>query len=80
MAKHLYTMAQARRDLAMGYLTSARILRSQDGWVVELGGGKALGELADARRKQRRVFKSLDGAAGALEQIGFVVKDLQPVG
>lgn len=80
MAKHLYTMADARRDLAMGYLTSARIVRSQGGWVVELGGGNALGELADARRKERRVFKSLDGAAGALDQIGFVVKVLHQAG
>lgn len=79
MAALLYTMAEAKRDRSMGYLTSARIVRTQGGWVVELGGGKTLGELAPARCRERRVFKSVDGAVSALEQIGFAVKVLHHV-
>lgn len=72
----VHTMAQAKRDHEIGYLTRWRIERApegQEGWRVELGAGVGCGWLADARSKEPRVFKSLDGAVSSLQQIGFEV-------
>lgn len=68
-----HTMAQAKRDFQIGYLTKWRIERAPmvDGWMIQLGEGNGRGWLADARSKEPRVFKSIDGAVSALEQIGF---------
>lgn len=73
-----HTMAQAKRDFTIGYLTRWHIERVPmgGGWRVELGTGNGRGWLADARTKEPRVFKSLDGAVSAVEQIGFEVNFL----
>ena len=70
-----HTMAQAKRDHRVGYLTRWRIEKTPEGvgWRVELGAGNGRGWLADARSKEPRVFRSLDGAVSALEQIGFEI-------
>ena len=73
------TMAQAKRDFEIGYLTAARLKRwplMGSGWFVWLGEGMGAGWLADARTKQPREFKSADAAISALEQIGFEVNEL----
>lgn len=74
-----YTMAQAKRDFQIGYLSAARLKRypmQGAGWFVWLGEGMAAGWLTDARTKQPREFKSADSAISALEQIGFEVNEL----
>lgn len=75
-----YTMELAKRDFEIGYLRSWRIERApigEDGWRVDLGEGNARGYLCDARRRQPRLFRSLDSAVAALEQVGFEVNALQ---
>lgn len=69
------TMAVAKHDFEIGYLDRYAIERSPmgDGWMLDLGSGNSRGWLVDARSKEPRVFKSLDGAVSALEQIGFKV-------
>lgn len=76
----LNTMAQAKRDFEIGYLTKYSLEREPmgNGWRVHLGEGMAQGYLSDARTKQPRVFKSLDSAVNALEDIGFKVHYLSP--
>lgn len=73
-----WTMAQAKRDFEIGYLTDFHIERAQmvAGWSVSLKGGTKRGHLVDARAKSARVFKTLDAAVLALEQIGFKVEGL----
>lgn len=74
-----WTMAQAKRDFEIGYLSGVRFWRSiADGepWTVGLEGGSARGHLVDARSKQVREFKTLDAAIRAAEEIGFEVKAL----
>ena len=72
------TTAQAKRDFQIAFLTKFRIERSplNTGWLVILGEGLAEGFLVDAARKEQRVFKSLDGAVSALEDIGFNIDAL----
>lgn len=74
------TLAQAKRDFQIGYLTKYRIERAPvpPGWMLHLGEGNAAGWLVDARSKQPRVFKSLDSVVAALEDIGFSVLVLAP--
>lgn len=69
------TLAQAKRDFEIGYLTKWRIERApmNDGWMVYLGEGNAAGWLVDARTKEPRIFKTVDSSVSALEQIGFRV-------
>jgi hypothetical protein len=74
----LYTMQQAKRDFELGHLQKFSIERVQmtldlASWRVILGSGKSLGVLVDARNKEQRCFKSLDGAVNALQDIGFNV-------
>lgn len=73
-----YTLSQARRDFEIGYLTKWRIEKAamSDGWMVLLGEGMSAGYLSDARNKQARVFKSLDGVINAIESVGFEVNAL----
>lgn len=74
-----WTMAQAKRDFSIGYLTAFCFWRSDidsQGWTVGLSGGSARGHLVDARSKQVRVFRSLDAAVRAVEEIGFECKAL----
>lgn len=71
-----YTMEQAKRDFQMGYLTRYEIHRQpmdRQGWSVQLSDGSNVGVLADARTKTPRVFKTLDAAVAAVEQVGFSV-------
>lgn len=75
-----YTMADAKRDFKMGYLAQYVIERNvlSAGWRVKLGPerNQVLHPLVDARTKQWRLFKSLDAAVSALEEIGFEVNVL----
>lgn len=72
------TMAQAKRDFQIGYLTKYHIERAplSTGWMLYLGEGNAAGWLVDARSKEARVFKTLDSVVSALESIGFEVSRL----
>ena len=74
------TMAQAKRDYSVGYLTEYQIKRWGDfgtGWFVWLGRGNAAGWLEEARQHEPRQFRTLDAAVQALEQIGFKVESLR---
>ncbi len=70
-----WTMAQAKRDFENGLFRAFTIDRSMAGWCVALQGSGKIGEgwLLDARRKEPRVFKTLDAAVAALSEIGFEV-------
>lgn len=74
-----WTMDLAKRDFSIGYLESFYIERAllSLGWHVMLKGGTNRGPLVDAREKKARLFKSLDAAIAALEQIGFKVETLR---
>ena len=68
------TLAQAKAFFEAGFLSGYLIVKSTDGgWFVDLGKS---GCIVDARTKTRRIFKSLDAAVSALEQIGFQVDAL----
>lgn len=74
------TLAQAKRDFEIGYLTEFELRRwplAGLGWFVWLGKGNAAGWLVDARSKQPREFKTLDAAISAVESIGFKVEELR---
>jgi len=74
------TIAQAKRDFEIGYLTQYRIerapMQAEPGWMVHLGQGMAAGWLVDARSQEPRVFKTLDAAVSSLVSIGFEVNAL----
>jgi hypothetical protein len=75
-----YTMDQAKRDFELGYLVKYefhRVPLDKTGWLVVLSDGSNVGQLADARTKTPRVFKTLDAAINSVEQIGFSVDLLQ---
>lgn len=78
-----YTMAQAKRDFEIGYLTAYEVKRwdlvtaGRSGWFIWLGRGNSAGWLVDARDREARQFKTLDAAVQALEQIGFKVESLR---
>lgn len=73
-----YTVAQAKRDFDMGYLTQWHIDRAPlgRGWFVHLGSGNGRGVLVDTRSQEPRHFKSLDGAVSVVEGVGFEVNAL----
>jgi hypothetical protein len=73
-----WTMAQAKRDFMIGYLESYEIERAfiGQGWVVRFKGGTNRGPLVDARSHEARIFKTLDAAVVAIEQVGFRVDAL----
>lgn len=75
-----YTMADAKRDFKMGYLAQYVIDRNvlSPGWRVKIGPerNQVLHPLVDARTKHWRLFKTLDAAVSALEEIGFKVNVL----
>jgi hypothetical protein len=73
-----WTVAMAKRDFEIGYLTDFQIVRSpmNGGWNVLLRGGSAEGHLVDARTKNPRSFKTLDAAVAEIERIGFKVEGL----
>ena len=75
------TMEQARRDFAAGRLNGALFLRvpmSRGDWTVRLVGAKGdAGMLLDVKTLEPHVFSTLDGAARALEQIGFSFTQLK---
>jgi hypothetical protein len=74
-------MEQARRDFAAGRLTGALFVRvpmSHTEWTVRLVGSKGdAGTLLEVKNLEPRVFSNLDGAARALEQIGFSFSQLK---
>lgn len=75
------TMEQARRDLAAGRLNGVMLLRvpmSTSEWTVRLSGAKGdAGMLLEVQTLQAQVFRSLDKAVQAIEQIGFAVEQLK---
>jgi hypothetical protein len=75
------TMEQAKRDFASGRLSGAvfvRVPMSRSEWTVRLIGSKGdAGTLLDVKNLEARVFANLDGAANALEQIGFSFSQLK---
>lgn len=77
------TMEQARRDFAAGRLSSAVFLRvpmSAREWTVRLSGARGdAGMLLEVQTLQPRIFRSLDEAASAVEQIGFSFSQLKAV-
>jgi hypothetical protein len=74
----LITLATARRDHQIGYLTQWRIVRSPDGagWRLLLGKGNAAAWLRGARTAEPRTFTTLDGVVSTLATIGFEVVEL----
>ena len=71
------TLAQAKRDFQIGYLTKFHIERApMSGWLLHLVEGNAAGWLVDARSKESRVFKTVDSVVSTLEAIGFEVNRL----
>ena len=75
-----WTLAQAKRDYALGYLSGWVIRRQGDeGWTVELHSTSGLtGPLVDARSREPRVFRSFNAVLSSLESIGFEVTELHP--
>ena len=75
------TMEQAKRDFAQGRINSAVLIRvpmSRSQWTLRLGGAKGdVGMLLEVQTLGTRVFDSLDGAAQALEEIGFACDQLK---
>lgn len=73
-----FTMAEAKRDLSIGYMTKFSIQKAVmgDGWEVHLIAGTNNGPLVDARSRTARQFKTLDAAIKAVEEIGFKVEYL----
>lgn len=67
----------AKRDFQLGHIDSFQIERAvmTEGWTIRLVDGANFGPLTTARELSRpRVFKSLDAAVAALEEIGFSVE------
>jgi hypothetical protein len=77
------TMEQARRDFSAGRLTAATLLRlpmSKSDWTVRLAGARGdAGMLLELHTLQPQVFRSLDKAVLAVEQIGFAFDQLKVV-
>ncbi|MES2297855.1 MAG: hypothetical protein V4582_12490 [Pseudomonadota bacterium] len=75
------TMEQARRDFSAGRLSGAALVRvpmSRSAWMVRLAGAKGeAGMLLEVQTLQPRQFATLDGAAQALEEIGFGFETLR---
>ena len=75
------TMDQARRDFSLGRLTGAMLVRvpmSKTEWTVRLSGKNGdAGMLLEVQTLGTRIFDSLDGAAQAIEQIGFSIDQLK---
>lgn len=78
-----YTMAEAKRDFSMGYMGHWEIQRAviETGWRVLFGEGRRSDRssahyLVDARTKEPRLFKTLDAAVAAIEEVGFEVNIL----
>ncbi|HZX28418.1 MAG TPA: hypothetical protein VFF16_15210 [Telluria sp.] len=69
------TMEQARRDFGAGLLKQAALLRvpmQRHAWQVRIEGRRGeAGLLLDVATLEPTVFRSLDQAVDALEQIGF---------
>ena len=75
------TMDQARRDFAAGRLANAMLVRvpmSQSEWTIRLSGARGdTGMLLAVQNLEPQVFKTLDAAVKALEQIGFSFTQLK---
>jgi hypothetical protein len=75
-----YTVAAAKMLFRAGAFRSFSIDRAPmvDGWVLSLFNDQGASfPVVDARTKQPRVFKSLDGAVSTGESIGFKVGRLR---
>jgi hypothetical protein len=71
------TIKELKRDFELGYLKSYRIMKAGITikiWNVQfMDVGNNPFNLVDARTKQTREFKSLDGAISAVEEVGFEI-------
>ncbi|MFD2366696.1 hypothetical protein ACFSQR_09275 [Pseudoduganella sp. GCM10020061] len=74
-------MEQARRDFSLGLLTGALLVRvpmSKNEWTLRLAGARGdAGMLLDVQTLQPCIFRSLDKAVDAIEQIGFALTQLK---
>lgn len=72
---HTWNMELAKRDFQLGHITGCRIMRAamtKGQWCIQFTDGPNFGYLTTARSTiDPRVFKTLDAAAKALEEIGF---------
>jgi len=79
-----YTMADAKRDFRLGFLDIYYLERNvlAPGWRIQLVPARSSNShpLVDARSKEWRLFKTLDAAVAALEEIGFKVVSLGSAG
>lgn len=75
-----WTLAQAKREFALGLIVSYDLERAilGAGWHLMLRTASDVGYLVDARDKSPRLFKSLDSAVSAVEAVGFGVNGLVP--
>ena len=74
-----YTTLFAKHDFTTGAINLFEIQRAplNSGWVVLLKGRIVVGYLTTARKlNEPRIFKTLDAAVIALEEIGFSVLKL----
>ncbi len=75
------TMEQAKRDFSAGRLTAATLVRvpmTKSDWTIRLAGAKGdAGMLFEVQTLQPQVFRSLDKAVQAIEQIGFAFDQLK---
>lgn len=74
-------MEQARRDFSLGLLTGALLVRvpmSKGEWTLRLAGARGdAGMLLDVQTLEPFIFRSLDKAVEAIEQIGFPLTQLK---
>jgi hypothetical protein len=68
---------ELKRDFELGHLKQYKIMKSilsTKIWTVQfIDNDKNNFYLVDARTKQTREFRSLDGAVSAVEEVGFKV-------
>lgn len=65
------TIATAKNLYQAALLNEYKLIRPAPGqWLVEVG---RFGLICDTRTKTPRIFKTLDAAVSALEQIGFTI-------
>ena len=64
-----YTMAEAKRDCRVGYIIARA--KTENGWTVILSGDSSVqdGPLIGHRDKTPRVFKTVDAAIRAIEEV-----------
>lgn len=79
MMREQVTVARAKHLRAIGFLTGAGLESVPGaGWSVWVSGGSSYrAEVADARERAVRHFRTLDAAVACLRQVGYSVDGLQ---